>query len=82
MSSSLDHPFTRKPISIALALALRACEAAWARDASGVAGRGGVQFVGVVRPVGRPAGIFRSSLSRAKTTPLCFVRLLLAASRC
>ena len=57
VSSSLDQPLNRKSISIALAFALRACVresgAAWARDASGVAGRGRVQFVWVVRPAGR-----------------------------
>ena len=44
---------------------VRASEAARARDASSVAGRGRVQFIGV----GRLADIFRSSWSRAKTTP-------------
>ena len=47
---------------------VRASVAAWARTTSGVAGRGQVQFVGVVCP----AGFFRSRQSHAKTTPLSF----------
>jgi hypothetical protein len=65
VSSSLDHPLTRKSISIALAFALRACVRAKlrGRDASAVAGGRRVQFVRVVR-----SGMVQLVLR--KTTPL------------
>ena len=64
MGPSLDLPRTGKSISIALAFALRACvracEAAWARDASAVAGVGQMQVPGgpSPRPVPGPAYCF------------------------
>ena len=63
MGPSLDLPRTGKSISIALAFALRACvracEAAWARDASAVAGVGQMQVCrgGSLRPSPPPVPV-------------------------
>ena len=78
VSSSLDQPLTRKSISIALAFALRAK----------LRGREMLpMWLGVVGCnlsgwSGRPAGIWSVPSVPCKTTPLFFVRLLIAASRC